>query len=297
MSVLSAAARIGQEPLIELRNLEHAYLRGTPLETSALNAVNLRLFRGEALGLIGRSGSGKSTTVQHMNGLLRPIERGQALVFGNDMADPQVDIRLIRRKVGLVFQHPEDQLFERLVGDDVAFGPLKMGLSLDEARERVRWAMDAVGLDFVAFKDRYTFSLSGGEMRKVAIAGVLAIKPEVLVLDESTSGVDPRSRRELLALVRRWKEEEGLTIVFVSTNMEDLAALVDRVVVLDQGRSVLDGEVREVFSRPAELEKYGMNAPQITEILVALRERGLDVDPRCTDVALAEEQVWKILSI
>ncbi|HQJ52185.1 MAG TPA: ATP-binding cassette domain-containing protein, partial [Anaerolineae bacterium] len=275
---------------------EHAYLRGTPLETPALRGITLRVLRGEALGIIGRSGSGKSTTVQHMNGLLRPIARGQALVYGQDMADPGLDIRTIRQKVGLVFQHPEDQLFERLVGDDVAFGPLRMGLTLDEARDRVRWAMDAVGLDLAAFKDRFTFSLSGGEMRKVAIAGVLALKPEVLVLDESTSGLDPRGRRELLALMRRWKEREGLTIVFVSCNMEDIAALVDRVCVLDEGRSVLEGQVREVFSRPAELQQYGLNAPQITEILVELKERGLDVDPRCSNVAEAEEQVWKTLS-
>lgn len=287
---------VAPETLIELRNLEHSYLRGTPLQSVALRAVNLRVLRGEALGIIGRSGSGKSTTVQHMNGLLRPIGRGQAMVYGQDMADPSVDVGPIRRKVGLVFQHPEDQLFERLVGDDIAFGPFKTGLSTDAARERVRWAMDAVGLDFAAFKDRFTFSLSGGEMRKVAIAGVLALRPEVLVLDESTSGLDPRGRRELLSLIRRWKEKEGLTIVFVSTNMEDMAALADRVCVLDEGRSVLDGDVREVFSRPAELEKYGLNAPQITEILVALKERGLDVDPRCTDVGLAEEQVWKTLS-
>lgn len=286
----------GRESLIELQNLEHAYLRGTPLETPALRGITLRVLRGEALGIIGRSGSGKSTTVQHMNGLLRPIARGQALVYGQDMADPGLDIRTIRQKVGLVFQHPEDQLFERLVGDDVAFGPLRMGLTLDEARDRVRWAMDAVGLDLAAFKDRFTFSLSGGEMRKVAIAGVLALKPEVLVLDESTSGLDPRGRRELLALMRRWKEREGLTIVFVSCNMEDIAALVDRVCVLDEGRSVLEGQVREVFSRPAELQQYGLNAPQITEILVELKERGLDVDPRCSNVAEAEEQVWKTLS-
>ena len=284
------------ETLIEFRSLQHAYLRGTPLETPALNAVSLVVRRGEALGIIGRSGSGKSTTVQHMNGLLRPLERGQALVYGQDMIDSSVDVRALRRKVGLVFQHPEDQLFERLVGDDVAFGPLKMGLTLDEARERVRWAMDAVGLDFHAFKNRFTFSLSGGEMRRVAIAGVLALKPEVLVLDESTSGLDPRGRRELLGLIRRWKEEEGLTIVFVSCNMEDVAALADRVCVLDGGRSVLEGRVREVFGQPAKLANYGLAAPETTQILVALQERGLDVDPHCTDMTEAEEQVWKTLN-
>ena len=284
------------EPIIQLRDLRHTYLRGSPLEVEALKGVTLDVFRGEALGIIGRTGAGKSTTVQHFNGLIRPSEPGKVSVLGHDMSDRSLDVREIRQKVGLVFQYPEAQLFERLVGDDVAFGPLKMNLSLDEARERVRWAMNSVGLPFEDFKDRFTFSLSGGEMRKAAIAGVLALRPEVLVLDESTSGVDPRGRKELLALIRKWHDEEGLTIVFISTNMEDLAVLVDRVYVIDDGKTVLDGPVCEVFAKPDELRQYGLGAPQITEVMYNLKQRGLPVNEQCVNVAEAEERIWKILN-
>ena len=284
------------EPIIKVRDLHHTYLRGTPLAVEALKGVSLEVYRGEALGIIGRTGAGKSTTVQHFNGLIRPQERDRVIVFGQDMADPSIDVRSIRQKVGLVFQYPEAQLFERLVGDDVAFGPLKMGLKLEEARERVRWAMNAVGLPFEQFKDRFTFSLSGGEMRKAAIAGVLALRPEVLVLDESTSGVDPRGRKELLALIRKWHDEDGLTIVFISTNMEDLAALVDRIYVIDGGRTVLSGSARDVFAQPEVLQGYGLGAPEITTLMHELRRRGLPVNDHCVSVDEAEEQVWKILS-
>lgn len=284
------------EPLIRINNLHHTYLRGTPLEVKALKGVTLEVYRGEALGIIGRTGAGKSTTVQHFNGLIRPREKGKVTVFGQDMADPDVDVRGIRQKVGLVFQYPEAQLFERLVGDDVAFGPRKMGLSQAEISERVRWAMDAVGLPFEEFKDRFTFSLSGGEMRKAAIAGVLALRPEVLVLDESTSGLDPRGRRDLLSLIRKWHEEERLTIVFISTNMDDLATLVDRVYVIDDGRTVLSGTTREVFAQPEQLRGYGLGVPQITEVMYGLKRCGLAVNERCVSVSEAEEQVWKILS-
>lgn len=285
-----------EEVVIQVNDLHHTYLRGTPLEVKALKGVTLEVHRGEALGIIGRTGAGKSTTVQHFNGLIRPLERGKVIVFGQDMADPSINVRAIRQKVGLVFQYPEAQLFERLVGDDIAFGPLKMGLSLDEARERVRWAMNAVGLPFEEFKDRYTFSLSGGEMRKAAIAGVLALKPEVLVLDESTSGVDPRGRRELLSLIRKWHDEEGLTIIFISTNMEDLATLVDRVYVIHDGRTVLNGPTCDVFAQPELLRVYGLGVPQITEVMHELKQRGLPVNDHCVSVPEAEEQVWKILN-
>ncbi|MGQ9674937.1 MAG: energy-coupling factor transporter ATPase [Chloroflexota bacterium] len=287
---------MSNEPIIEVNDLHHTYLRGTPLEVKALGGVTLQIRGGEAVGIIGRTGAGKSTTVQHFNGLIRPRERGKVIVLGNDMADPSVNIRAIRQKVGLVFQYPEAQLFERLVGDDVAFGPFKMGLPLDEVRERVRWAMDMVGLPFEKFKDRFTFSLSGGEMRKAAIAGVLALRPQVLILDESTSGVDPRGRKELLGYIHRWHKEEGLTIVFISTNMEDLASIVDRVYVLDDGRTVLEGRTGEVFSKPDLLRTYGLGVPQVTEVMGLLRQRGLPVDAECVRVEQAEEEIWKILS-
>ena len=212
------------------------------------------------------------------------------------MAGASLNVRSIRLRVGLVFQYPEAQLFERLVGDDVAFGPFKMGMKGLEVKERVQWAMDIVGLPFDAFKDRFTFSLSGGEMRKAAIAGVLALRPEVLVLDESTSGVDPRGRKELLADIRRLHEQEGLTIVFISSNMEDLASLVDRVYVIDDGRTVMSGTTGEVFSQPEKLYTAGLGAPQITQVMHQLRLRGLPVDDQTVSVAKAEAEVWKILN-
>jgi energy-coupling factor transport system ATP-binding protein len=285
-----------QPPVIKVNDLHHTYLRGTPFEVEALKGATMEIRKGDAVGIIGRTGAGKSTIVQHFNGLIRPRERGRVIVLGNDLADTELDVRAIRQKVGLVFQYPEAQLFERLVGDDVAFGPFKMGLPLDQVRERVRWAMNMVGLPFEQFKDRFTFSLSGGEMRKAAIAGVLALRPEILVLDESTSGVDPRGRKELLADIRRLHEEEGLTIVFISSNMEDLAALVNHVYVVADGQTVMHGEVREVFSRPEELHSYGLGTPQITQVMVQLAQRGLPINAQCISVEQAEEEVWKILN-
>ncbi|MHB1006892.1 MAG: energy-coupling factor transporter ATPase [Chloroflexota bacterium] len=285
-----------RDTIIRIRDLHHIYLRGTPLEVEALKGVDMDIYRGEAVGIIGRTGSGKSTTVQHFNGLIRPTERGKVEVLGHDMADTSLNVRSIRLKVGLVFQYPEAQLFERLVGDDVAFGPFKMGMKGLEVKERVRWAMDIVGLPFDQFKDRFTFSLSGGEMRKAAIAGVLALRPEVLVLDESTSGVDPRGRKELLAYIQLLHEQEGLTIVFISSNMEDLASLVDRVYVIDDGRTVMSGTTGEVFSQPENLFAAGLGAPQITQVMHQLRQRGLPVDAQCVSVARAEAEIWKILS-
>jgi energy-coupling factor transport system ATP-binding protein len=286
----------GREPLIQVRDLHHIYLRGTPLEAPALSGVNLEVYKGEAVGLIGRTGSGKSTLVQHLNGLLRPRELDRVRMDGQDLSDPSVDVRRIRQRVGLVFQHPEQQLFERLVGDDVAFGLKKQGMVREERRERVRWAMEAVGLDFQAFKDRYTFSLSGGEMRKAALAGVLALRPEVLILDESTSGLDPRSRREVLERLLALRRDEGLTLVFVSPSMEDVAELVDRVYVLDEGRVVLSGPVREVFARPEALRRHGMALPKVTEVAHELYHRGIAVEGVPLTVAEGVEAIWKTLN-
>jgi energy-coupling factor transport system ATP-binding protein len=286
----------GKQALIQVHDLHHAYLRNTPLELHALNGVSITVRKGEAVGLIGRAGSGKSTLVQHLNGLFRPREPGRVHVDGHDLSDPGVDVRRIRQRVGLVFQYPEQQLFERLVGDDVAFGLKKLGMVREERRERVRWAMEAVGLDFEAFKDRYTFSLSGGEMRKAALAGVMALRPEVLILDESTSGLDPRSRREVLEQLLALHREEGLTLVFVSPSMEDVAELVDRVYVLDEGRVVLSGPVREVFAQPEVLRRHGLGVPQVTEVAHQLRGRGTLIKGVPLTVAEGVEAIWKTLS-
>lgn len=282
------------QPFIVINDLHHNYLRDTPLEVTALRGVNMEIYKGESVGIIGRTGAGKSTVVQHFNGLIRPREPGHVIVDGQDLSDPGVDIRRIRQKIGLVFQYPEQQLFERLVGDDIAFGPKKLGMERAERRERVRWAMEMVGLDFERFKDRFTFSLSGGEMRKAALAGVLALKPEMLILDESTSGVDPRSRKELLEQLFRLHKEHGLTLVFVSPNMEDLAGLVERIYVLDEGRTVMSGSTREIFSRPEELRQHGLGVPQVAEVAHELVARGITVDRIPVTVEEGLEELWKI---
>ncbi len=287
---------MNDRPFIEVNDLHHVYLRGTPLELTALRGVSLEIYKGESVGIIGRTGSGKSTVVQHLNGLLRPREPGRVVVDGQDLADPHVDVRRIRQTIGLAFQYPEQQLFERLVGDDIAFGPKKLGIERPERVERVRRAMETVGLDFEAFKDRLTFSLSGGEMRKAALAGVLALEPEVLVLDESTSGLDPRSRRDLLARLLALHRDRGLTLVLVSPSMEDVAEMVERLYVMDEGRVVMDGTTREIFAQPERLRQHGLGVPQVTEVAHALMARGIAMQGMPLTVAEGVEEVWKILN-
>jgi energy-coupling factor transport system ATP-binding protein len=251
---------------------------------------------GEVVGIIGRTGAGKSTLVQHLNGLIRPSQPGKVIVDGEDLADPNLRISTIRQKVGLVFQRPEDQLFERLVGDDIAFGPKKMGMVQSERVERVRWAMEMAGLDFERFKDRFTFSLSGGEMRKVAFAGVLALRPSVLILDESTTGIDPRSRREILERVMDWRRQESTTLIMVSSNMEDLAAMADRVYVLDAGQTVMQGRAREIFGQVEELHSYGLGVPQVSQLAYDLRKKAVKLPRIPLTVPEAEEDLWMTLN-
>ncbi len=284
------------DPFIEVNDLHHVYLRGTPLEITALNGVDMEIHRGESVGIIGRTGSGKSTVVQHFNGLLRPRGPGRVIIDGEDMSDPKVDVRRIRQRVGLVFQTPQQQLFERLVGDDIAYGPKKLGMERPERRERVKWAMEMVGLDFETFKDRYTFSLSGGEMRKAALAGVLALQPEVLILDESTTGVDPRGRKELLERLLALHRDHGLTLVFVSPNMEEVAELVERIYVMDDGRVVMSGTTREVFSQPEALFEHALDVPQVTRVAHDLRAREIGVERIPVTVDEGVEEIWRILS-
>ena len=283
------------EPMVAIDSLHHTYMRGTPLETVALRGVNLVAYPNEAVGIAGPAGSGKSTLAQYTNGLLRPSSLGRVIVDGQDLADPQ-NIRSIRRKVGLVFQFPEQQLFERIVGDDIAFGPRQLGLPQEEVRERVRWAMEMVGLEFQAFKNRLTFSLSGGERRRVALAGVLALRPKILVLDESTSGLDPKGRREFLARMKDLHRVEGLTLVFISNNMEDLAKITDRLYILDGGRVVLEGSTRRLFGMGEELSRYGLRPPPVAQITSQLQRKGLPAGQTALTVEEAEEAVWRILS-
>lgn len=279
------------ERIIEVRDLWHWYLRGTPLESVALEGASFHLDRGEVVGIMGHTGSGKTTLVQHFNGLLRP-HRGSVKVFGADLGDRRADARSIRRRVGLVFQFPEQQLFDPTVGDDIAFGPRKLGLDHAEVRRRVQGAMAAVGLPFESFKDRYTFGLSGGEMRRVALAGVLALEPEVLVLDEPTAGLDPRGRRGILDALRGLHAERGTALVFVSHNMDEVAELVTRVDVLERGRTVISGTVREVFREEAHLRELGLGVPAAAELVAALRSRGVALRRDVLTIDEAVEALW-----
>jgi energy-coupling factor transport system ATP-binding protein len=264
--------------MIRVEDLWHTYMVGTPFEQVALRGVSLEVYPGEVLGIIGQTGSGKSTLMQYLNGLFRPV-RGRVMVGDRDLGRRETDIQAVRRTVGVLFQDPEDQVFERLVGDDVAYGPRQLGLALAEIRERVRWAMEAVGLPFEAFKDRYTFTLSGGELRKVALAGVLALRPRVLVLDEPTSGLDPRSRAEVRSRIGDLRSREGLTLVLASHDMDEIAHLSDRLVVLHEGTIVASGTPREVFRESARLEALGLAPPEPTQVLQRLSAMGFPVRP------------------
>ena len=261
---------------IVIEHLNYVYMQGGPYETKALDDVSLTIHDGEFVGLIGHTGSGKSTLVQHLNGLILPTS-GQITVDGMDLADKNTDKRAIRRRVGLVFQYPENQLFEETVAKDIAFGPKNLGLDEAEIDRRVRTAMRRVALDYDKLSQRSVFELSGGQMRRVAIAGVLAMEPQTLVLDEPCAGLDPKGREEILGLISDLHRESGATIVMVSHSMDDVAALAERVIVMNHGRVTMDGTPREVFSRGEELRAIGLDVPQAVELAQKLREKGFDV--------------------
>ncbi|MBM3129959.1 MAG: energy-coupling factor transporter ATPase [Chloroflexi bacterium] len=272
--------------IIRVEQLSHWYLRGLPLQARALENVDFDVTRGETMGLVGATGSGKSTLMQHLNGLLRP-QTGRVRVASYDLADARTDVRAVRRAVGLVFQQPEDQLFAQFVGDDIAFAPRQFGLDKDAVRARVRWAMEMVGLDFDAFKDRMTTTLSGGERRRVALAGVLAMRPQILVADEPTAGLDPRARLQTREIFRRLRAE-GTTLVVASHRMDDVAALCQRVTALNDGRAIARGATREIFARVDLLQAAGLAAPPIAQIAAILRAQGWRVPP---DILFADELV------
>ena len=261
---------------IVIEHLNYVYMSGGPYETHALMDVSLTIEDGEFIGLIGHTGSGKSTLVQHLNGLLKPTS-GRILVDGLDLADKATDKRAIRRRVGLVFQYPENQLFEETVEKDIAFGPKNLGLDEQEIARRVREAMRKVALDYDRLHERSVFELSGGQMRRVAIAGVLAMEPTTLILDEPCAGLDPKGREEILALIRNLHEEAGTTIVMVSHSMDDVASLAERVIVMNRGEVFMDGAPREVFSRGEELRGIGLDVPQAVQLAGKLRERGFAI--------------------
>ena len=268
-----SSAPSAASPLLSLHHVAHYYMRGTPLQVKALHDITIAAFPGEIVGLIGHTGSGKSTAIQHFNGLLRAHE-GRVMVLGQDLNDPSVDLRAVRRSIGLVFQMPEAQLFEQYVGDDIAYGPRKQGLAREDVRGRVQRAMAAVGLSFTEFKDRITFSLSGGQMRRVAIAGVLALEPQVLVLDEPTAGLDPQARRQLMRHLLDLRSH-GVTLVIISHNMEELAEICDRLYVIADGRTVRAGTPAAVFGAAEALRAIGLDTPDMTQVAEALKTQGL----------------------
>ena len=264
-------------PILQVENVEYLYSVGTPFEHKALDGVSFSLNRGEFVGIIGHTGSGKSTLMQQLNGLLKPSS-GRILLDGKDIWSDKALTRQARFRVGLVFQYPEYQLFEETVYKDIAFGPKNMGLKEDEIDRRVREAASFVGLTEEQLQVS-PFDLSGGQKRRVAIAGVIAMEPEVLILDEPTAGLDPSGRAEILANIESYRKAKNATIMMVSHSMEDVARLTDRLLVMSGSRLVMDGTPAQVFTRAEELVEMGLNIPQVTQVFLELKTLGLDVEP------------------
>ena len=280
--------------MMKINNLNYIYNQETPFEKKALKNINLEINEGEFIGLIGHTGSGKSTLVQHLNGLMKPTS-GNIIIDGVDITEKGAVLKTIRQKVGLVFQYPEHQLFEETVYKDIAFGPKNLELTEDEIDIRVKESMELVGLDFETLRDRSPFELSGGQKRRVAIAGVIAMKPKILVLDEPTAGLDPRGRDEILSEIENLYKKGGITIVLVSHSMEDVAKLVNRLLVMHNGEIAMDGETREVFKRADELESLGLGIPQITKFMRKLKKQGKDVKDDILTVEEAKVEIIKYL--
>ena len=275
---------------IKIKNLTHIYNEGMPFEKMALNDINIEINTGEFVGIIGHTGSGKSTLIQMFNGLLKPT-KGEVLVNNENINGDKVNKKEIRQKVGLVFQYPEYQLFEMTIKDDVAFGPKNLGLSKEEVEARVKYALEAVGLD-ESYYEKSPFELSGGQKRRVAIAGVLAMKPEILILDEPTAGLDPKGRNELFEQLQKMHKELGLTIVLISHSMEDVARYVEKLFVLYKGKIAYQGTPREVFANGKKLEEIGLGMPQIRYVMEAFKEKGMNVSE---DVLTVEEAATQLI--
>lgn len=265
------------EPILEVKNLHHIYSAGTPFEHIALQDVSFRIYPGEFIGMIGHTGSGKSTLLQHLNGLLKPTS-GSVLLNGRDIWEDKVYTRQCRFKVGLVFQYPEYQLFEETVYKDIAFGPKNMKLSPKEIDRRVREAASFVGIDEAQLA-MSPFDLSGGQKRRVAIAGVIAMEPEVLILDEPTAGLDPEGREEILQNIQNYRMAKNAAVIMVSHSMDDVAQLADRILVMNDSCLQMDGTPQEIFTHAEELLSMGLNIPEITNIFLQLQKLGLEVEP------------------
>lgn len=279
---------------IKIENLTHIYMPKSPFEKVALDNVSLEINDGEFVALIGHTGSGKSTLIQHFNGLLEATS-GRIIVDGINITDKNVKLTDIRKKVGLVFQYPEYQLFEETIAKDIAFGPRNLGVSEDEIQKRVIESMEMVGLDYETYKDKSPFDLSGGQKRRVAIAGVVAMKPTTLILDEPTAGLDPKGRDDILAQINKLHKDYKMTIIIVSHSMEDVANIAERIIVMNHGKVALQGKPAEVFKEIDTLEEIGLGVPQVTYLAKRLREKGFNISDNIFTIEEAKKQLLSIL--
>ncbi|MCG2730758.1 MAG: energy-coupling factor transporter ATPase [Acetobacterium sp.] len=280
---------------VEIKNLSHTYSEGSPFEFKALKDINITIEDGSFIGIIGHTGSGKSTLIQHLNGLLVPTS-GTVLVDGKDIfATKKSDMILLRHHIGLVFQYPEHQLFEETVQKDVAFGPKNQGLSAEEIDQRVRQSIKMVGLDFEEVKDKSPFELSGGQMRRVAIAGVLAMEPSVLILDEPTAGLDPRGREEILAQIKSLHTQKQITVILVSHSMEDIGKMVDKILVMNEGEVVFFDTPNHVFTEITTLESIGLAVPEVTYLMRRLKEKYPEIREDIFTVEAAKKEILKVI--
>nr|WP_320026946.1 energy-coupling factor transporter ATPase [uncultured Acetobacterium sp.] len=280
---------------VEIKNLSHTYSESSPFEFKALKDINITIEDGSFIGIIGHTGSGKSTLIQHLNGLLVPTS-GTVLVDGKDIfATKKSDMILLRHHIGLVFQYPEHQLFEETVQKDVAFGPKNQGLSAEEIDQRVRQSIKMVGLDFEEVKDKSPFELSGGQMRRVAIAGVLAMEPSVLILDEPTAGLDPRGREEILAQIKSLHTQKQITVILVSHSMEDIGKMVDKILVMNEGEVVFFDTPNHVFTEITTLESIGLAVPEVTYLMRRLKEKYPEIREDIFTVEAAKKEILKVI--
>ncbi|MBS5950902.1 MAG: energy-coupling factor transporter ATPase [Clostridium sp.] len=279
---------------IKIENLVHVYMPKSPFEKVALDDVNIEIKEGEFVALIGHTGSGKSTLIQHMNGLLKPSS-GRIIVDGVDITKDGVKLTDIRKKVGLVFQYPEYQLFEETIEKDIEYGPRNLGLDQEEITRRVKRSMEMVGLDYETYRDKSPFDLSGGQKRRVAIAGVVAMEPKVLILDEPTAGLDPKGRDDILAQIKTLHDNYKMTIVLVSHSMEDVGKLAERIIVMNKGKVQLEGTPAEVFKEVDTLESIGLAVPQVTYLMRALRAKGFNVSDEVYTISKGKEELLRIL--
>ena len=279
---------------IKIENLTHIYMPKSPFEKVALDNVSLDIKDGEFVALIGHTGSGKSTLIQHFNGLLEATS-GKIIVDGVDITDKKAKLTNIRKKVGLVFQYPEYQIFEETIAKDIEFGPRNLGLSDEEIHNRVIKSMEMVGLDYETYKDKSPFDLSGGQKRRVAIAGVVAMQPTTLILDEPTAGLDPKGRDDILDQISKLHKDYNMTVIIVSHSMEDVAKIAERIIVMNDGKVALQGTPAEVFKEVDMLEKIGLGVPQVTYLVRELRKKGFDISDNIFTIEEAKKELLSIL--